>query len=335
MRCNPMFKCVMIVAVIISGISLAQPASAPAPALPPASPPAPATSETRPAAPSGLVETLHGFSEPVNAYLNPQKVAVLSAEVSGIIERIPFEPGRFVRTGDVLIQLNTDLVSLRVERLQDQIKFDTSREEARVTYDYRARNLEIVQKLFDTTLGESIRVGSVKELEEAKQLKELAELGRTKAKLGVMLLELELKENQKILERHSIKAPFNGVIVPFTSVVHLKSQDLKKYEVGEAVQPGQMVIAMMKVDRLRVQWILPLEQLGKVHLGQKARVVIDSPEESSVDAVVVYKSPTVETTGQFIIEVEFENPPVSPEGGTPGFYLYRYRPGMPARVILE
>ena len=91
----------------------------------------------------------------------------------------------------------------------------------------------------------------------------------------------------------------------------------------------------MKVDRLRVQWSLPISQLEQVEIGRKARVIIQNPKESSVEAQVIYKSPTVEITGQFNIEVEFENPPLNPQAPAKGFYLYRYRPGMRVRVTLD
>jgi membrane fusion protein, multidrug efflux system len=334
MQSGKILYCILFMAVVITGFSVAQPEAVPtSPTATPASDQAPPPKPE--STPTPQVEASSGISESMEAaFLSPQKVAVLSAEVSGIIERIECESGDFVRQSDVLIQLNPDLVNLRVQRLENQIKLDTSRDEARITSDYRTRNLEITQKLFDTKLG-AVRVGSPKELEEARQLKELADLGRTKAELSVRLLELELKENQKIFERHSIRAPFDGVIVPFSSVVHLKNQDLKKCELGESVQPGQLVIALMKVDRLRVQWSLPISQLEQVQIGRKAHVVIQNSQSPPVEAQVIYKSPTVEITGQFNIEVEFDNPPINPQAQARGTYLYRYRPGMRARVTLE
>ena len=63
------------------------------------------------------------------AVVEPNRIITVSAEVAGRIERIPQKEGSEVRTGDLLIQLNTDLVrplfeiaEAQVER--DQIEFD-------------------------------------------------------------------------------------------------------------------------------------------------------------------------------------------------------------------
>jgi len=63
------------------------------------------------------------------AIVEPNRIVTVSAEVAGRIERIPRKEGSEVRAGDLLIQLNTDLVrpmfeiaEAQVER--DQIEFD-------------------------------------------------------------------------------------------------------------------------------------------------------------------------------------------------------------------
>jgi len=63
------------------------------------------------------------------AIVEPNRIITVSAEVAGRIERIPKKEGSEVRAGDLLIQLNTDLIrplfeiaEVQVER--DQIEFD-------------------------------------------------------------------------------------------------------------------------------------------------------------------------------------------------------------------
>jgi membrane fusion protein (multidrug efflux system) len=63
------------------------------------------------------------------AIVEPNRIVTISAEVAGRIERIPQKEGSEVRAGDLLIQLNTDLIrpmfeiaEAQVER--DQIEFD-------------------------------------------------------------------------------------------------------------------------------------------------------------------------------------------------------------------
>jgi membrane fusion protein (multidrug efflux system) len=63
------------------------------------------------------------------AVVEPNRIVTVSAEVGGRIERISPEKGSKVRAGDLLIQLNTDLIlpefeSAKVQVERDQIEFD-------------------------------------------------------------------------------------------------------------------------------------------------------------------------------------------------------------------
>jgi membrane fusion protein (multidrug efflux system) len=63
------------------------------------------------------------------AVVEPNKVVTVSAEVAGRIERIPLEEGSRVHAGDLLVQLNTDLIlpeyeSAKAQVERDQIEFD-------------------------------------------------------------------------------------------------------------------------------------------------------------------------------------------------------------------
>lgn len=63
------------------------------------------------------------------AVVEPNKVVTVSAEVAGRIEHIPLEEGSRVHAGDLLVQLNTDLIlpeyeSAKAQVERDQIEFD-------------------------------------------------------------------------------------------------------------------------------------------------------------------------------------------------------------------
>jgi len=58
------------------------------------------------------------------AVVEPDRIVMVSAEVAGRIERIPLEKGSTVRAGDLLIQLNADLVRPEFEVAEAQVKRD-------------------------------------------------------------------------------------------------------------------------------------------------------------------------------------------------------------------
>lgn len=265
------------------------------------------------------------------SFLKAQKVAVLNAQVDGVIKTIIARSGDFVKKDDVLVKLDDELINLQVERIQTQIDLDVSKEEARINLEYATDTFDIVQKIFEKKSG-GFSFASVKEFKEAKQRKEVAELGADKAKLAMLVLENELKMNQLTLRKHSIKAPMDAVVVPFSSIPSLEGRIIKQLEEGETVRAGQELVALMKVDRLRVEHSLPAVELPNIKPGQKAHIFVRGDSAGPYLAEVVYISPTL-TVGEFTVGVEFDNPPV--DKPVAGRYRYRFREGMRARVEFD
>ena len=289
---------------------------------------------------------ISGFAAPAGAqstasadtyglpFIRAQKVVVLSAEVPGLVATIAHEPQDYVRQGDLIMQLDDEMVKLDITATQAQIDMDISVEGARIRLEYASENLKIIQEMYDTVL-DSGRVGSPKELQEAKQNKELMELEHEKAMLNLKLLKLKLQQQKKLLEKHSLRSPMDAVFVPFSSIKGVPAvENAKRPEAGEMLQTYQPVAALMKVDVLRISLPQPVEQIDKVRQGRKARVYVQSAPDEPIPATVVFKSPTIASTGQFDIEVEFANPPLDEKNPGTGIYPYKFRPGMRARVEL-
>ena len=118
----------VVKAVLILGVLAALAAVAKMPSrkreVPPSEPPAVNVTVMTVAAEPELPET---FSLP--AVIEPNRVVEVSAEVAGRIERIPLEEGRDVQAGDLLIQLDTDLLQpefdiAEAQSKRDQIEFE-------------------------------------------------------------------------------------------------------------------------------------------------------------------------------------------------------------------
>ena len=250
------------------------------------------------------------------SFLQAQKVAILSSEVAGKVLEVKARPQDFVSASEVLLQIDPKMIRLNLKATQIKLAIsELNIKEADVRYEYARDNLQIVETLYNNQVG-GIPVSSQKELKESRQAKSLAELAQAKARANRESLMLEKEQAQALLEKHAIRAPFAGVVVPFSSVAlkYLQGRaQPKRVEVGETVAVGQLVTAVMKVDRLRVSHWLPAAQLNRVHLGQKARVYVEGFSEPFA-AKVVYISPTISPTGQFNIEVELANPPIKPAG---------------------
>ena len=266
-----------------------------------------------------------------SAFVQPQKVAVLGCETDGVVAEISAEPQEFVKAGDALVGLDRHLIELNVKSTQAELDGSTDVAEAQVKLEYESDNFVIIERLHGKEIANA-RVGSTKEFNEARQRRALAKLAVKRAELAMELLRLKLEHTQAVLEKHTVRAPMDGVIVPFSSVKGY--EELKAVAVGEMVRAGgRPVVAMMKVDYLRVSETMPVSRLDEVHLGQDARVYIEGAVGEAVVGKVVFKDPALGSTGQFNFDVEFANPLL--EGDlSEGAYRYRFRPGMRARVEL-
>jgi HlyD family secretion protein len=84
----------------------------------------------------------------------------------------------------------------------------------------------------------------------------------------------QLAEAQANRQDLTIRAPFEGSIVTRTA------------EPGEVIAAGTAVVTMLDLTRVYLRGFVPEGEIGKVKLGQQARVFIDSDPNKPLDAYV-------------------------------------------------
>ena len=84
----------------------------------------------------------------------------------------------------------------------------------------------------------------------------------------------QLVEAQENLKDLNIYAPFDGTVVT------------RSAEPGEVVQAGTALITLLDLNKVYLRGFVPEGQIGKVKLGQRARVFLDSNPKQPLDAVV-------------------------------------------------
>jgi len=82
---------------------------------------------------------------------------------------------------------------------------------------------------------------------------------------------VEAKENEADL---TVAAPFDGTIVTRTA------------EPGEVVQAGTAIVTLLDLSKVYLRGFVPEGEIGKVKVGQAARVYLDSAPGKPLDAVV-------------------------------------------------
>ena len=209
----------------------------------------------------------------VTGTVTSPRTAVLSTAVAGIVAELTIDEGDRVETGDVLLQLDAELAQLALERALAEVK---QREIAAA--DARRRFVEAeevgTQRGIARTQIESLR----------------AEVSSDEAALAASLAAA--REQQAIVERSTLKAPFAGVISErFT-------------ELGEWVSPGDGLFELVATDNLRFDFRVGQDNFAALSPESPVEITLDAfPERSIpgyVDAIVPVKNPSART---FLVRV--------------------------------
>ncbi|MBX3436207.1 MAG: HlyD family efflux transporter periplasmic adaptor subunit [Planctomycetaceae bacterium] len=87
---------------------------------------------------------------------------------------------------------------------------------------------------------------------------------RERERLEVLLAEQNVQLAKLAVERRQITSPVDGIVV-------------ERYrQQGEWVQPGENVVRVIRMDRLRVEGFLPLEQLSEFNINTEVRLTVQA-----------------------------------------------------------
>jgi HlyD family secretion protein len=144
--------------------------------------------------------------------------------------------------------------------------------------------------------------------------------------------EAQLAEQQSHVADFSVKSPIDGRVLTRT------------VERGERVEAGTPLFTLVDLDRLYVKIYVPEPSIGKVALGQEARVYVDAypgrafpARVSRVAQEAEFTPKNVETREErvklvFAVEVQLhENPDGVLKPGMPADALIRWQPDAPWR----
>lgn len=188
------------------------------------------------------------------------RLSTVASEVAGLVVEFSAREGAAITKGQPLAGLRRENHQLSLASAEGQLKEDEAR------HKLAERNLERMRELFGT------KDVSQKQLDDA-QFELNAWLGR---------LEKQKAEIAKIkdqLDRHTIVAPFAGVVVrEFT-------------EVGQWLAEGGPVVELMALDELEVAVDVPERYYGSIRLRAQTQVSFEALGGMQVTGRVVAINP--------------------------------------------
>lgn len=199
-------------------------------------------------------------------------------------------------------------------------------EHARLTADMAAQSVKEAEEALESS-GKQVALARLG-LEQIAILRaERDALGRQRGQA-----QAQLAEQQSHVADFSVKSPIDGRVLTRT------------VERGERVEPGTPLFTLVDLDRLYVKIYVPEPHIGKVALGQEARVYVDAypgrafpARVSRVSQEAEFTPKNVETREErvklvFAVEVALaENPGGVLKPGMPADATVRWRPDAPWR----
>jgi len=224
------------------------------------------------------------------------EVLVLSP-ASGIIQSILAEPGSRVKKDEIILQLNKEEVIDQIEKIKDQLEvrcnsLERTRLNAQSTrldleYNEEVKKLKIAslksqltdqKKLLDVGGISPARIDQTeqeivlakKDLETLKEknsirLKQL-EAEEQGLQLQIKMQEKELKEQKKLLQKMTIRAPSSGIILTVSG------------HEGERVKRDDLLVRMSDLTSFKISGSIDEQHAKQLKTGNKVFVNIDNEQ---------------------------------------------------------
>jgi RND family efflux transporter MFP subunit len=219
-----------------------------------------------------------------------RRVSRLSPKVDALVAEVLIDDGDAVEAGQMLLRMDAVIANVELNSAAAAL------EEAKAQLkNARRRRDESAELAGQNLVAESVYAGTIAEVEIRAA--------------AVKRLEADLARQQEIVSRHTVTAPFAGVIAE------------KLVEVGQWVQRGTPVLELVEIDVLRIEVPIPQAYFQRVQVGTPVKVRFDASPGQVQEAAVSFRIPVSDPTARtFPVRIELDN-----RSG-------QQAPGMSARV---
>jgi RND family efflux transporter MFP subunit len=271
-----------------------QVAAQPQPAAP--SPPAPAVS----------IEPRQAGSLAASGFVVARRKATIAAEITGKVVEVLIEEGMTVQAGQIVARLDSVLAEKDLALAQS-----------------RAESADAAIAMIRADLEDATRILARVQSLSQKSFASEADLTRTQTRVGVLTAQLRQSQSQletarldaqrtaAVLEKHAVRAPFNGVVV------------------DRSAQPGEMISPMssggftrtgictiVDMDSIEIEVDVNEAFIGRVKTGGNVNAVLDAYPDWTIPASVIAIVPTAnreKATVKVRIGVKNKDPRILPD----------------------
>jgi HlyD family secretion protein len=265
---------------------------------------------------AGLYETQAKADAPGQVQQAEANLAVAKAEQTRWeeeLEQVQIDAKRYpplAKSGAVAVQLAE--------------QYQTKEDVARASWEASRKQVAAAQASLERAKAQlyNIDIQAANRLTLQRQVDELkAQISASQA--NVQAERAGLRKIEADIADLTIHAPIAGTILT------------RSAEPGRVIQPGQTIFTMVDLNQLYLRGFVPVQAVGKVKVGQRAQVFLDSNPNQAIPAEVIRVDPEVMFTPE---NTYFQSDRVKQvmglKLGLGGAYGYA-KPGMPADGRIE
>lgn len=204
----------------------------------------------------------------ITGEIAPRRRSAVAAEESGIVLRVPFDAGEAVKAGDVLAELDSEILKLTLREQEAELA------EAKATVDeQRARSEWADADL--ASLEDLLQRGAAKPKEVSDKRSEAiaARAALRAAEESVRLSQARIDLIKRRLHNKTIRAPFDGVVI------------VKHTEVGQWVGEGGDIAEIIGIGEVDAVLDVPEWLVPELRVGMSLEVLPAAFEDSVVGSI--------------------------------------------------
>lgn len=252
----------------------------------------------------------------------------VAAEEAGVVVMMDAREGMQVKEGDLLARIN-DSKSQMAKRValaehkvaETKASNDVNERYARAAAKVAGKLVEVNQaanKNSPNTVTET-EIAKLK-LDEKRAILQIeqAQLEHEQDRLTAEAKQAEVEATEDDIQRRRIKAPLDGIVVKVTP------------HKGEWVNPGDPVVKIVRLDRLRVKGYLNVKDFAPSEVESRpveVLVYLERGRREKFTGKVVFVDPSVESNGEYSVWAEVENRQKNES--------WVLRPGMSAELTID
>ncbi len=184
-------------------------------------------------------------TQSVTGILYYERVSEISTEVVGLVEEVKVSQGDHVEKGDVLVQLNTEILEREIALTRTRIA------QIELRIHTTEKNFKRLDRLFQSS--------GVSEKDFDDALYHYQDAGKEKQVVEDTLAKLLIQQRRSV-----IKAPFSGVVLN------------KNVDSGAWVQPGNLLVSIGSSSDLFVRAPIAENLLQFIQIGEPLEVVLNA-----------------------------------------------------------